>query len=326
MITKHWAAAIAIGAIMLTGCSDALAPGQVSQQDQSDITALLSESGFFADEFGIDGASDSEISASVVSPGLASMVAQQAEGDAPRHWGRRRGRPVSRSVNIEVDREAGTAVVTKELSFDGKFLLDITPDDVRNPTEKPLQETVTISARFRRLPRDSADANGHHWKLVSVSPAQWVMTDADKRTVNITKIEISVGDRRLIQIEDASQQLDVDLAVPRIRLDEVVTVRAWVRNTLDNGNDPATYVFLHVLHARADVRRWIRVPMRLVDGTDGLHYELSWSAKRIGRARLAVDAIDAQTFMTQSEDDYRANIIGLPYRVATISGDEGDES
>ncbi|MFQ5702681.1 MAG: hypothetical protein ACE5HT_01510 [Gemmatimonadales bacterium] len=323
MIRKQWTAALAIGAIVLTACSDALAPGQASEQDQQDITAVLNESGFFADDFGADGATDSEISASVVSPGLASMVAAQVVSDAPRLWGRRRGRPVSRSVRIEVDREAGTAVVTKELSFDGKFLLDITPDSVRNPTEKPLQETVSISAWFRRLPRDSADANGHHWKLVSVSPAKWVMTDPEKRTVNITKIEISVGDRRIALIEDASQLLDVDLSVPRMRLDDVVTVRAWVRNTLDNGNDPATYVFLHVFHARADVRRWIRVPMKLVDGTDGLHYELSWSAKRIGRARLAVDAIDAQTFMTQSEDDYRANIIGIPYRIATLSGDEG---
>lgn len=319
MIRNQWASALAVGAIVLTGCSDTLAPDQASDQDQDEIVSLLTESGFFADDFGVDGATSDDISASATAPYAAAAV-------APRHWGRRRGRPVSRTINIEVDREAGTAVVTKELGFDGKFLLDITPDEVRNPTEKPLQETLVQRAVFRRLPQDAVDARGRRWRLVSFSPAQWVMTDADKRTVNIRRVEIWVGEERRLLIEDPNELIDLDVRVPRLRLDDRVFVRVWVDNSVDNGNEPATYVFLHVFHANTDLARWVRVPMQLAEGPDGPHYELSWMARRIGRARLAVDAIDAQTFMTESEDDYRANIWGIPYRIATMSGDEGDGS
>jgi len=55
--------------------------------------------------------------------------------------------------------------------------------------------------------------------------------------------------------------------------------------------------------------------MELVSGDDGEYYEKAWVARRARRERIAADAIDAQTFTTETEDDYRAGIWGVPYRV-----------
>jgi hypothetical protein len=40
-----------------------------------------------------------------------------------------------------------------------------------------------------------------------------------------------------------------------------------------------------------------------------------WIVRFPGRERIVVDAIDSQTFNTDSEDDYRANGWGVPYRI-----------
>jgi hypothetical protein len=40
-----------------------------------------------------------------------------------------------------------------------------------------------------------------------------------------------------------------------------------------------------------------------------------WIVRFGGRERMVVDAIDSQAFHTDSEDDYRANGWGIPYRI-----------
>jgi hypothetical protein len=44
-------------------------------------------------------------------------------------------------------------------------------------------------------------------------------------------------------------------------------------------------------------------------------YVREWTVRFGGRERIGVDAIDSQTFNTDSDDDYRANIWGIPYRI-----------
>ncbi|UCG88081.1 MAG: hypothetical protein JSW71_05930 [Gemmatimonadota bacterium] len=315
MIGKRAAAFILAGTLGLTACADSLGPeGNASQEDREEILTLLDESGYFADDFGIDGAYDGSQSAA---PALAP-AAELAEVEAPRIWGRRRGFPVRRLVTVDVDPQAGTALVSKEVFFEGRFLLDITEDGQPNPTEKPLEEKLVQYATFRRLPVEAADAQGRRWRLVAVSPAEWVMTVDSLRTVDITKVVVSVNGVLQLEITDPSEMLDVEGRIPKLNPEDEVTVRAWVENSLDNGNEPDTFVFLHLFHATPVSRAWIRLPMERVITDVDTYYELTWHARHTGRARIAVDAIDAETFTTETEDDYRANIWGVPYRIVPV--------
>jgi hypothetical protein len=315
MLSKRGAAFLLVGALGLTACEQALGPdGNASLEDREEIISLLDESGFFADDFGVDGAYDG---AQGAAPALAP-AAEAAEVVVPRIWGRRRGFPTRRLITVDVDPQEGTATVIKEVYFEGKFLLDITQDDQFNPTEKPLNEKLVQHATFRRVPVEEADAQGRRWRLVGVSPAEWVMTAEDERTVNITKVEVWVNEVLQLEITDPSEMLDVEGRLPRLHPEDAVTVRAWVENSLDNGNEPDTFVFLHLFHATPNSRAWVRLLMeRVVTDTDTYH-ELSWNARHTGRSRIAVDAIDAETFTTESEDDYRANIWGVPYRIVPL--------
>jgi len=324
MSGRKLAAMLGALALTLTGCGESIAPDadELSEDDRAEIIQLLEESGFFSDEFGADGAAEDDLAAvGATSPAAQADAIVPAEARPPRHWGRRRGRPVRREITIEVDHETGTATVTKEVVFDGKFLLDITHDSLFNPTDKPLQESLIHTALFRRVPSESVDQNGRRWRLVRISPAEWVMTDPEKRTVNITRVEVWVNEELEWTVTDPSILVGVDDRIPTIRRGDNVVLRAWVDNTLDSGNDPDTYVFLHLFHAKTTMRAWIRVPMRRIEGDDGVYYERAWVARFTGRSRVAVDAIDAQTFMTESEDDYRANIWGAPYRIVAPTTD-----
>jgi len=313
MLSRDLAAVLLVGAIGLTACSDSLGPGNASDEDREEILTLLDESGFFADDYGLDGANDGAAQASESMALVAG--AEAAEIVLPRIWGRRRGFPVRRVITVDVDTETGLATVSKEISFEGRFLLDITDDEQVNPTEKPLEETLVQYALFRRMPVEQADEKGRRWRLIDISPAQWMMTELEKRTVNITTVQVWVNDELQLEITDPSELLDVEGKIPHMVRGDNVLVRAWVENSVDNGNEPATFVFLHLFHASLSVTGWWRIPMELVSGDDGEYYEKAWVARRAGRERIAVDAIDAQTFTTETEDDYRASIWGVPYRV-----------
>jgi hypothetical protein len=304
-----------VGALMLTACEESLGPeGNASQEDRDEIISLLNESGFFADEFGVDGTYDDGAA------GAPAMVAaaEAAEVVAPRIWGRRRGLPVRRLITVDVNPQEGIATVSKEVSFEGLFLLDITQDDQFNPTRKPLEEKLVQKATFHRVPSDQADAQGRRWRLVNVSPAEWMMTAEDKQTVNLTLVEVWVNGELQLEITDASELLDADGRIPSLHVEDFVEVKAWVENGLTSENEPDTFVFLHLFHASPTARGWMRLPMeRVVTDTD-VYYVHSWTARHTGRSRIAVDAIDAETFTTETEDDYRANIWGVPYRIVPL--------
>ncbi len=315
MFSKRVAAFLLVGALGVTACEESFGPeGNASQEDRDEILTLLDESGFFADEFGVDGAYDNAQPAALA----LAPAAEMAEVVAPRVWGRRRGFPVRRLITVDVDPQEGIATVSKEVFFEGKFLLDITRDEQFNPTAKPLEEKLVQYATFRRRPVEEADAQGRRWRLVHVSPAEWMMTAEDKRTVNITKVQVWVNEELKAEIVDPSEMLDVDSRIPRLHPEDLVTVKAWVDNSLDNDNVPDTFVFLHLFHATPSSRAWVRLPMEQVTTDVDSYYVRSWYVRHTGRARIAVDAIDAETFTTETEDDYRANIWGVPYRIVPV--------
>jgi hypothetical protein len=249
MLSRDLAAVLLVGAVGLTACSDSLGPGNASDEDREEILALLDESGFFADDFGLDGANDGAAQAGESMALVAGAAA--AEVVLPRIWGRRRGFPVRRKITVDVDTETGLATVSKEISFEGRFLLDITDDGQANPTQKPLEETLVQYALFRRMPVAQADEKGRRWRLIDISPAQWMMTELEKRTVNITQVQVWVNDELQLEITDPSELLDIEGRIPHMVQGDIVLVRVWVDNSVDNGNEPATFVFLHLFHAIA---------------------------------------------------------------------------
>ena len=316
---RHLMTAVTVGAIALTACSDgSLDPtvqGNATPEDQAELTQLLEESGFFADEFGGDGmvlGAPAEQPAGIFgSPGEI-----QGEVPLPERWGRHHRRPVRRSLTVEVDEIEGVAWATKRVVFEGEFVFATPTDLGAEATRKPMQHTLIQSARFERAPDDGAgdpagDQHRRRWRLVAVSPAQWVMTEPIEQSVAIVRVEIWVDEELRLTVDDPDALFEVDGRVPRLEVGQLVTVKAWVGGgTVDN--QPPFYVFLHMFHASPDTRIWMRRQMELVDG-DSAHYVRSWEVLAPGRERIAVDLIDSQSFGVSDEDDYNANAWGIPY-------------
>jgi hypothetical protein len=294
-------------ALAAAACSDATAPGNADSPDRTEVLSVLDASGWFADDFGVTGATqDATLS---VTAGFDLGLAPSAADSVPlvQAWGRRRGTPIERRVTVDVVND--TARVRAVVQFDGTFLLDRTDDGVRNPTAKPLQEEAVQHAL---LVRGEPDASGHRWQLAALSPRQWRMTDEAKRTVHITRVGIWVNGTLALVVEDPTELFDVNDRVPRLHVGDVVRVAAMVDNTTGTGNEPATFVFLHVYHAGPTALGWARAPMR---ETEAGVFVREWTVRVIGRERITVDAIDSQTFNSDSEDDYRANVWAIPYRI-----------
>jgi hypothetical protein len=323
-MNRYIATAATLGAIALAACSDSTAPGTASLEDREEILQLLEESGFFADEFGVEGAIGGSPAAQPAAL-FASPGEVQADVTVPDLWGRRHRRPVRRVITVDVDLETGIATVSKEVEFLGEFILDNTDDGQFNPTHKPMRHTLLQYAQFERLPDDGTvepppgDGPGEpndggpqrhrrRWRLVALSPAEWVMTEPTPQTVTINRIQVEVDGELALEVTDPSELFVVDGRVPVLHPGQMVTVKAWVEGG-NAENNPPLFAFLHMFHASPDTRVWMRRQMTFVDD----HYEFGWEVQHTGRERVAVDVIDSQAFATASEDDYRANVWGIPY-------------
>jgi hypothetical protein len=299
--------AAALSAVGLAACGDDPAGiDNATEQDRQAVVEELDASGWFADAYGVDGAAlDLDLTGSF-DLGLASA----AEDSVPliRRWGRRHGPPVSHEITVTITGD--TAEMAGVITFDGVFVLDRTPDSVANPTQKPLREQAVQHATLIRRP--AGDSTGRAWRLVALSPREWRMTDPDRRTVAIARVVVRVNDEVKIDVDDPAALFDVDNRIPRLQLGDSVTVLAEVENTTGTGNEPPTFVFLHVYHHGPTARGWVRIPMRQRD--DGV-FVRHWIVRFPGRERIVVDAIDSQAFNTDTEDDYRANGWGIPYRI-----------
>lgn len=309
---KRTALLLAAAGLGLAACSDdPLDPGNASVQEREGVIAALEASDWFGDDFGLAGAAEDLSLATTFGLSL-SPVAVQDTVPLVRRWGRRRGRPVRRDYTINV--VGDTARVRAVVTFDGLFVLDRTRDSVFNLTEKPLQEQAVQHATLVRRPATDAvtDSAERRWHLVALSPREWRMTDEAKRTVVIQRVVVLVNGEPRIEVTDPAELFGVDLRIPRLHLGDSVSVVAEVENTTGTDNVPPTFVFLHVFHHGPNARGWVRIPMR--QRADGV-YVRHWIVRFPGRERMIVDAIDAQAFNTDTEDDYRANGWGIPYLI-----------
>jgi hypothetical protein len=294
-------------AALAVACSDATAPGNADPQDRAEVLTALDQSGWFADDFDVTGAiQDASLG---VTAGFDLGLAPGGADSVPlvQAWGRHPGTPIERRVTVDVVND--TARIQALVRFDGTFLLDRTDDDVRNPTEKPLQEEALQRAL---LVRGDPGASGRRWHLAALSPRQWRMTDEATRTVQVTRVGIWVNGTLALVVDRPAELFDVNDRIPLLHVGDVVRVAATVDNTTGTGNEPATFVFLHVYHAGPNARGWARVPMR---ETATGEFVREWTVRFTGRERITVDAIDSQTFNTDGEDDYRASVWAIPYRI-----------
>src|SRR6266496_173693 len=213
-------------------------------------------------------------------------------------------RPVyHRDVTIQGD----TARVEHDVTFDGLLLVDTSADGVFNPTSKPLADQMTQHAV---LARDDSRPRG--WRVVQLSPQDWSVVDASRQTVTVTDVKVYRNDTLLVEVTDPTALFDVTSRVPRFRLGDTVKVVAAVTNTTNSGFTPPSFVYLHVRHASISVTSWRR--LKMTDNGDGT-YERSWIARRTGIDRFLVDALDAATLLEGTPDNYRANEVGIPYRI-----------
>ncbi len=203
--------------------------------------------------------------------------------------------------------QGDTARVEHDITFDGLLLVDTSADGVFNPTSKPLADQMTQHAV---LARDDSRPRG--WRVVQLSPQDWSVVDASRQTVTVTDVKVYRNDTLLVEVTDPTALFDVTSRVPRFRLGDTVKVVAAVTNTTNSGFTPPSFVYLHVRHASISGTSWRR--LKMTDNGDGT-YERSWIARRTGIDRFLVDALDAATLLEGTPDNYRANEVGIPYRI-----------
>jgi len=283
-----------------TACSDA--PSGVSSDEAAVQQAYLDvDPGYFDENPGGDDL--------FLSPVLtSSSTLFSAPGDpyvAPERWGRRRALEAPSRDRVVVI-EGDTAKVFVAVRFRGRFLVDTTFDDIANPGAKRMHETLRHRAVF--VKDDSAPRG---WRLVAVSLGDIVDTDPARRTVEITSLTVAVNGTQVGEVTSPTQLFRVEGGVPQLHVGDSVVVIAAVQNATGTDLVPATQLFLHVRHNRADQDLWGRFQM--ADNGDGT-WTLGWTVRRPGIARMAVDAIDSEALQTQSGDNYRANIWAFPYR------------
>lgn len=300
---------VCVAALVLAACGDDPAGLQdnATPEDRQAVVAELDASGWFTDAFGTDGTAEDLDLSTAFALDLASVAAQDTVPLVGR-WGRRHGPSVNRTVTVSITGD--TAQAEMVVTFDGVFVLDRTPDDVPNATQKPLQEQAVQRALLVR--RAETDTAPRRWRLVALSPREWRMTDQAKRTVRIARVVVRVNREAKLDVEDPAELFGVDNRIPRLEVGDSVTVLAEIENTTGIDNVPPTFVFLHVYHHGPNARGWVRIPMRRRD--DGV-FVRHWIVRFAGRERIVVDAIDAQAFNTDADDDYRANGWGIPYRI-----------
>lgn len=298
-------------ALIVAACSDGpTALGNATPEDREAVVAELEASGWFTEAFGMSGTAENVNLAASFDLSLSTVAAQDTV-PLIRRWGRRHGEPVSRVITVEV--VGDTARARMVVTFEGQFVLDRTPDDGEPPTQKPLEEqAVQRAVLVRRSADDTVDVARRPWRLVALSPREWRMTDEARRTVRISRVVVRVNGEVRLEAEDPAELFRVDNRIPRLEVGDSVSVLAEVDNTTGTGNEPPTFVFLHVYHHGPNARGWVRIPMRERD--DGA-FVRHWIVRFAGRERMVVDALDSQTFNTDSEDDYRANGWGIPYRI-----------
>jgi hypothetical protein len=301
LVTVGLLAALAGAACSDTGTAPSDDQVAVAAALQDELGQMMSDSGF-----GQSGAVSSDAPAAI---GSGPSLADVASADAPLFWGRIRvlsggPRPV---IHRDITVIGDSAWATLMVGFEGVFLVDTSADATFNPTAKPLAEFFTQQAVFVRDP-----AAMHRWRPVLLSPRNWRPTAPDRRTVQITEVRVYRNDTLMFNVTSPDSLYDVGRRIPRFRLGDVVRVEAAVSNTTGGAYQPSTFVFLHVRHAGPNGTRWIRVPMQ--DNGDGT-YQRSWQARRSGRDRFAVDAIDAATLALGTVDNYRAHEVGIPFRI-----------
>ena len=297
--------AVAAAAAVALACGEGTAPS--SQQAQV-LAAEQEQLGAMVDtDFGAAGATATD--AAPAGAGFSADLAATPGDTAPTFWGRLRvvpggPRPIyHRDVTIQGD----TARLQHDITFDGLLLVDTSADGVFNPTAKPLADHMTQHAV---LVRDDSRPRG--WRVAQLSPQEWTVVDASRQTVTVTDVKVYRNDTLLVEVIDPAALFDVTSRVPRFRLGDTVKVVAAVTNTTNSGFTPPTFVYLHVRHAALSGTSWHRVQM--TDNGDGT-YQRSWIARRTGIDRFLVDALDSATLLEGTADDYRANEVGIPYRI-----------
>ncbi len=304
--TAHLMMAATLAGLTALACSEGMAP----LADQLEVLAAEQEQlGAMVDSaFGADGAIlTASAGVSGAAPARHSLTGTLAD-TAPTFWGRRRvvrGGPLPifhRDVTIVGD----TATVEHDVTYHGIFLVDTSADGVFNPTSKPLADRMTQRAV---LVRDKSRPHG--WRVVELSPQHWTVLDQTRQTVAVQDIKIFRNGTLLLEVTDPTALYDVSDRIPRFHVGDEIKVVAAVANT-SSGFTPATFVFLHVRHADLRGTSWHRVQMK--DHGDGT-WELTWIARRSGIDRFVVDALDSATLVLGTADNYRANEVGIPYRI-----------
>lgn len=293
-------ALLAAAALAVSACSDA-SSGPSAEESAVQQAYLDADPGYLDENPGGD--------ALLADPTLtASSTLFSAPGDpyiAPEHWGRRRLDATPRRVRIVlIDRDTAKVGVTVE--FRGRFLVDTTFDGVVNPGSKRIHELLQQRAVFVR---DDTAPRG--WRLIALSLGNIVDAVPERRTVEITSMALEVNGNPVGEVTDPTQLFRLDGSVPQIKVGDEVRVTVAVRNTTGTDLVPPTQVFLHLRHHRPDSDAWGRIQMQ--DNGDGT-FSLTWTVRRPGVGRMAVDAIDSEALQTQSGDNYRANLWAFPYR------------
>lgn len=318
-----------LSAICLSGCgSQGSTKPQEAQQsaDRTAIDNMVATSPEFEVSFDDGG----ELLGDGMTPVAAGTQSAQTESTAvlPVHWGRWRvppNHPPVRTITFLTPPDGDRALVKVNVKYDGWFFVDLTDDGMRNPGKKPLRDQRTRYALFKKIwfHADSTSTDSvFGWRLVAVSPAEFIMIDPARQTVNIHSVTLT-GERTHVTITDPATLLSLGHStglLPIFRAGENVKVEASITNA-DQGFVPATFVYLHApISDRAfpGPLDWSRVLMH-DDGTHGDAtpgdgtFTATWTVRNLGRSHIAVDVLNSRCLQNETDDDYNSTTWGVPF-------------
>jgi hypothetical protein len=240
---------------------------------------------------------------------LESLAAEGSTVDLPLLWWRGQLERLSREVDIHI--EDKTAAVTVVTDIAGTFFIVDDVGDVLVLGGKSLEDQITRSARFEKMPAG--------WVLTAISPVKLNASPPSQQTVFIESLRAYIGSDLIWEATDPATLYSVPENLPTFSQGDEVRVEAEVVNTSTAGWYPHEFVFLHRPGPGIMGRRTRDIMFD--DGTngdelasDGVYTRVYMISPCSGRHFAAVDVIDSGTF-ADLETPYNSAALGMPYIV-----------
>ena len=278
--------------VLISGCVES-----PDLTDEDYISELISSSNL-SDAADLDG---------VGAPGEEGKGTEEIS--RPEFWYRQLLNESSAEIIITGEVSTGICSVAVIRKISADLIIDTVWDGVFVPGSKPI--SVTRYTKF--IVEKFEDETSHGgWRIVSATPSEHMLTD-DEQEVFVSSMKLYKNDELIWECMDQREFYNVDSELPVLLVGDFVRMEATV-NHLNPIYEPEFFVIAH--GPLSGHSRHIMYDNGLYgDKTagDGV-FSYEWYVEYTGHhQRIAVDAIDTDTFEDQIEEDYDSSAWGIHF-------------